>query len=131
MADFEPHSDGPSSPGPATGSGRGRGRGRGGGGGGRGRGRGRGASNSAADRTLVRPADEVSMTAYETKKAEAMLDRRTVVLNTSECKLPPLEELFASEPWEIEELIQARDALNDCKNKLDNYDRKCVTNVPG
>lgn len=62
----------------------------------------------------------------EEAKAQEQLYKRTVQLDTRECKLPtPLEQaLFNSPPWNEQRMMQAKKELNNTKDKLNEFDIK-------
>ncbi|GLC36263.1 cap2 mRNA methylation [Pleodorina starrii] len=82
-------------------------------GGGRGRGRGDG---------QMSPMDLEKYNVHMAKAMEMM--KRTVVIETSGCKLPELREFFSGGEWELPDLASNRDGLNETKNRLDEWDRR-------
>jgi len=60
----------------------------------------------------------------ERAKPEAQLHGRKFQLNTSSCKVPSLDQLFASEAWSMPEMMVEKGKLNATKDLLDCKDIK-------
>lgn len=89
----------------------------------RGRGRGWGLRGSQDQMQ----SDVVQPEYYEAHLAKALeMMERTIVLKTSNCRLPDVQQFFSGESWELPDLVKSRDQLNKAKNSLDSWERRYV-----